>query len=40
MMATMDDSQYPYLVYDSSSSEFESILSFKELVSDVNNERI
>lgn len=40
MMAAMDDPQYPYPVYDSSSSEFESILSSKEWVSDVNNERL
>lgn len=32
--------QYPYPVYDSSSSEFESILSSKEWVSDVNNEHL
>lgn len=34
-----DDPQYPYPVYDSPSSEFESVLSSKEWVSDVNNER-
>lgn len=35
-----DDPQYPYPVYDSPSSEFESVLSSKEWVSDVNNERL
>lgn len=36
-----DDPQYPYSVYDSpSSSEFESVLSSKEWVSDVNDERL
>lgn len=39
-MQADDDPQYPYPVYDSSSSEFESILSSKEWVSDVNNERL
>lgn len=33
-----DDPQYPYSVYDSPSSEFESVLSSKEWVSDVNDE--
>lgn len=35
-----DEPQYPYPVYDSPSSEFESILSSKEWVSDVNDERL
>lgn len=35
-----DDPQYPYPVYNSSSSEFESVLSSKEWVSDVNDERL
>ena len=35
-----DDPQYPYPEYDSSSSEFESILSSKEWVSDVSDERL
>lgn len=35
-----DDPQYPYSVYDSPSSEFESVLSSKEWVSDVNDERL
>lgn len=35
-----DDPQYPYPVYDSFSSEFESILSSKEWVSDINNEHL
>lgn len=39
-MKVNDGSQYPYPVYDSPSSEFESILSSKEWVSDVNNERL
>lgn len=39
-MQADDDPQYPYPVYDSSSSEFESILSSKEWVSDVNSERL
>lgn len=39
-MQADDDPQYPYPVYDSSSSEFESILSSKEWVSDVNDERL
>lgn len=39
-MQADDDPQYPYPVYDSSSSEFESILSSKEWVSDANNERL
>lgn len=33
-----DDPQYPYSVYDSPSSEFESVLSSKEWASDVNDE--
>lgn len=39
-MQADDDPQYPYPVYDSSSSEFESVLSSKEWVSDVNNEHL
>lgn len=39
-MQADDEPQYPYPVYDSSSSEFESILSSKEWVSDVNNEHL
>lgn len=39
-MKDNDDPQYPYPVYDSSSSEFESILSSQEWVSDVNNEHL
>lgn len=39
-MQADDEPQYPYPVYDSSSSEFESILSSKEWVSDVNDERL
>lgn len=39
-MQADDESQYPYPVYYSPSSEFESILSSKEWVSDVNNERL
>lgn len=35
-----DEPQYPYPVYDSPSSEFESVLSSKEWVSDVNDERL
>ena len=35
-----DEPQYPYPVYDSSSSEFESVLSSKEWVFDVNDERL
>lgn len=40
MMAAMDDPRIEDAVYDSSSSEFESILSSKEWVSDVNNEHL
>lgn len=32
--------RYPYPVYDSPSSEFESVLSSKEWVSNVNDERL
>lgn len=39
-MQADDEPQYPYPVYDSSSSEFESILSSKEWVYDVNDERL
>lgn len=39
-MQADDEPQYPYPVYDSSFSEFESILSSKEWVSDVNNEHL
>lgn len=39
-MQADDEPQYPYPVYDSPSSEFESILSSKEWVSDVNDERL
>lgn len=39
-MQADDDPQYPYPVYDSSSSLNESILSSKEWVSDVNDERL
>ena len=35
-----DEPQYPYPVYDSPSSELESVLSSKEWVSDVNDERL
>lgn len=35
-----DELQYPYPVYDSPSSEFESVLSSKEWVSNVNDERL
>ena len=35
-----DEPQYPYPEYDSPSSEFESVLSSKEWVSDVNDERL
>lgn len=37
-MQADDEPQYPYLVYDSPSSELESVLSSKEWVSDVNDE--
>lgn len=39
-MQADDEPQYPYLVYDSPSSELESVLSSKEWVSDVNNEHL
>jgi hypothetical protein len=39
-MQADDEPQYPYPVYDSFSSEFESVLSSKEWVSDVNNEHL
>lgn len=39
-MQADDEPQYPYPVYDSPSSEFESVLSSKEWVSDVNNEHL
>lgn len=39
-MQADDEPQYPYPVYDSPSSEFESVLSSKEWVSDVNDERL
>lgn len=39
-MKVNDGPQYPYPVYDSPSSEFESVLSSKEWVSDVNNEHL
>ena len=35
-----DEPQYPYPVYDSPSSEFESVLSSKEWAPDVNDERL
>lgn len=39
-MQADDEPQYLYPVYDSPSSEFESVLSSKEWVSNVNNERL
>lgn len=39
-MQADDDPQYPYPVYDSPSSELKSVLSSKEWVSDVNDERL
>lgn len=39
-MQADDEPQYPYPVYDSPSSELESVLSSKEWVSDVNDERL
>lgn len=39
-MQADDEPQYPYPVYDSPSSEFESVLSSKEWVSNVNDERL
>lgn len=39
-MQADDEPQYPYPVYDSPSSEFESVLSSKEWVSNVNDDRL
>ena len=39
-MQADDEPQYPYPVYDSPSSEFESVLSSKEWAPDVNDERL